>query len=228
VTVAQYGFLADPGGFSYNNVDHVATWTLNQDISQPDKLRIDLDGDTGGVTDTAGILLDGEWTDASDTYPSGNDVPGGDFRFRFNVLPGDADQSGQVRTLDWRNIRLQLGAVPGDANYSIFYDVDGSGRIRTLDWRNARLRLGDQLPTGDPGPPPSATMVGGNYDGATDAALMSSFDPRAGRIEPLDNRAQHSVWDEALLMILGEEVDEPEGNEKEVSGGLLAVLWPEI
>ena len=49
VTFPQYAFAADPAGFSYDEVNRVATWTLSQAISQPDKLLIDLDGSSAGV-----------------------------------------------------------------------------------------------------------------------------------------------------------------------------------
>jgi hypothetical protein len=240
VTVSpQYGF-ADTGGFSYDSTAHVATWTLDEAIGQPDKLRIDLDGEAGaGVIDTAGNLLDGDWTDGGQSYPSGDGTPGGDFCFRFNVLPGDADQSGQVRTLDWRNIRLQLGAAPVDPNYSVLYDVDGSGRIRTLDWRNARLRLGDQLPTGDPGPPlpppaslglPGAVPFGDPalapvVDGSfQDPAVAPVVDGRFDRLAALDDRTSRSLWDEALLL-WAEELDDGDDEPEPFPDPLLPVLF---
>ena len=50
------------------------------------------------VTDLAGNVLDGEWNNPSsysqvgstDMFPSGNGSAGGDFAFRFDVLPGDS------------------------------------------------------------------------------------------------------------------------------------------
>ena len=164
VTVEQYGFAADPAGFSYDDVNYVATWTLDPDqkIEQPDKLLIDLDGDAGGVTDTGANLLDGDWTDGSDEYPSGDGTAGGDFRFRFNMLPGDAyDRNGEVRPPDWVEIRARLGDEPGDPDYTIFYDVyDGDGEIRPPDWVEARARLGDELPGDEPAPPQAAPDAG--------------------------------------------------------------------
>jgi len=62
-----------------------------------DKLRIRLDGTTGAaVTDLQGKVLDGDWTDTVSTYPSGDDVAGGDFAFRLNVLPVDTNGDGFI------------------------------------------------------------------------------------------------------------------------------------
>ena len=214
VTVQQYGY-AD-SGFSYDDEDYVATWTLDQLIDQPNKLLIDL----GGVTDTASIALDGEWTDEASTYPSGDGTPGGDFQFRFNVLPGDADQSWWVTGPDWGRIRLQLGKLPGDPGYSILYDVDGSGWITGPDWGRARSRLGDQLPTGEPSPLPSvpAGMPGDRY--ASDLALALVLDRRADRVDPWNNRFGRSVWSEALLWVT-KNLEHPNQDEKEEVPGTL-------
>jgi hypothetical protein len=61
-----------------------AVWTLGSPLAI-DKLLIKLDVTTGSaVTDLAGNQLDGEWTDASSTYPSGDGAAGGDFEFEFH------------------------------------------------------------------------------------------------------------------------------------------------
>src|SRR5262249_33844512 len=66
-----------------------ATWTLSSAIST-DRLSLDLHS-TGpyAVTDSRGKPLDGEWTNGTSSYLSGNGVVGGDFNFAFHVLPGD-------------------------------------------------------------------------------------------------------------------------------------------
>ena len=115
VNVANYAF----SGFSYNAATDVAMWTLSNPISS-DKLSLDLHS-TGpyAVTDAAGKPLDGEWTNAASTYPSGNGVVGGDFNFGFNVLPGDTSQDGIVNGLDITRIAshwLQVGGITGDTN----------------------------------------------------------------------------------------------------------------
>ena len=87
------------GTFSYDPTTFTATWTLPQAIG-PDKLLLQLNADgSDPIEDSAGNRLDGEWTNptsttqsSSSTYPSGNGTAGGDFLFRFNVLPGDANR----------------------------------------------------------------------------------------------------------------------------------------
>jgi len=66
------------------------------------------------VVDRSGNRLDGDWTNSTwtppsapvggDTWPSGDGTAGGDFQFRFNVLPGDADQSGTVNFSDLNTV----------------------------------------------------------------------------------------------------------------------------
>jgi hypothetical protein len=41
-------------------------------------------------------LLDGEWANGADAYPSGNGAAGGTLNFRINVLAGDATRQGLV------------------------------------------------------------------------------------------------------------------------------------
>lgn len=182
INVPDYTPASGPDG----SLTNTATYTLSTPIAA-DKLLLVL---SDNVTDAAGHQLDGEWTG---TFPSGNGTEGGDFLFRLNVLPGDADQSGQVRTPDWRASRAQLGAAPGDAGYSIFLDVDGSGIIRTPDWRSARSRLGDELPAGEPATPLGSGAImaslggpAGNDDlGLLAASLQSpAQSPQTGTGDP--------------------------------------------
>jgi hypothetical protein len=86
--------------FSYDGATFTATWTLASNVGR-ERLTLDLDGDagTGGVTDGT-RLLDGEWADGADAFPSGNGAAGGDFRFRVNVVPGDANGDGAVNVAD--------------------------------------------------------------------------------------------------------------------------------
>jgi len=142
VNVATYAF----SGFSYDAGTFTATWTLADPIG-PDKLSIAL-SDT--VRDQTGNALDGEWTDGVSTYPSGDGTAGGDFSFRFNVLPGDANQDGSVFGNDVILTRNAQFTFPGDPGYSIFYDVDGSGSIFGNDVINVRNRQFTFLPSGEP------------------------------------------------------------------------------
>jgi len=153
VAVSQYAVA----GFSYDAAGFTATWTLAT-VVPADKLLMVL---SDAVTDGMGNALDGEWSDAVSTYPSGNGAAGGNLVFGVNVLPGDADQSGEVRSSDVIKVRRKGNTAPGNADYSIHYDVDGSGEIRSSDVIKVR-RLGNtQLPAGEPAPPPSAPAAMG-------------------------------------------------------------------
>ena len=115
VNTAQYS----PNGFSYNASTNTAIWTLPASIGA-DRLTLNLDGHSaGGVHDQAGNLLDGDWTNGTSVYPSGNGAAGGDFNFAFNVLPGDANQDGIVNGQDIAQVAshwLQSGVETGDTN----------------------------------------------------------------------------------------------------------------
>jgi hypothetical protein len=87
-------------GFSYSSTTFTAVWTLSTPLGA-DKLTIDLQSSgPNAVTDTTGHALDGEWSNQTSSYPSGNGQPGGDFQFAFNVLPGDLNQDGIVNAQD--------------------------------------------------------------------------------------------------------------------------------
>jgi hypothetical protein len=124
VSAGQYAF----NGFSYSNATHTAIWTLGSPIGT-DRLTLDLlSTGVNAVTDALGDPLDGEWTDGTSVFPSGNGTPGGDFRFGFNVLPGDTNPDGVVNGLDINQIAshwLTLGGLAGDIN--------GDGIVNGLD-----------------------------------------------------------------------------------------------
>ena len=140
-----------PGGFNYNAATRTATWTFNQPFGN-DKLRIDL---SDAATDVGGAALDGEWTDSTSTA-SGNNSPGGDFRFRFNVLAGDVDGSGQTNRADLQANLARQFTAPGQPLYSGLHDVDGNAAINILDWAAIRDRSGATLPAGEPSGSPVA------------------------------------------------------------------------
>jgi hypothetical protein len=152
VNVQQYS-VAD---FNYEASTHTATWKLAQNLAV-DKLLIVLDGERGsGVVSAGGSprLLDGEWTTGK-SFPSGNGAAGGSFRFRFDVLPGDVDHSGDVLASDYSGVKKKFFAnttTPGtgDAAYSVFYDVDGSGIILANDFSEVKKRFFNRLPDGQP------------------------------------------------------------------------------
>ena len=150
--------------FAYDTATSTASWTLlNGAFFDTDKILLDLDADPGtGVTDTSGVPLDGEWTNpaaagstsTTDTFPSGDSNPGGDFRFRLNVLPGDVNRSGGILGNDVTFVRNAQGFAPGTGLYDTPYlDVNGSGGILGNDVTFVRNRQGFTLPAGEPAPP---------------------------------------------------------------------------
>ena len=129
--------------FSHSDGGRTATWTLQTPIGA-DRVLLDLPADA--VRDAAGSALDGEWDAATDAFPSGNGAPGGDFRFRFNVLPGDADRSGTVLANDFSQVKQKFFATPTSAAYSIYHDVNGSGSILADDFSAVKGRFFNSLP----------------------------------------------------------------------------------
>ena len=135
VNVSQYD-IAD-STFAYDPTTFTATWTLPQAIGT-DKLLLQLNADgSNPIEDTAGNRLDGEWTNptrttqsSSSTYPSGDGTAGGDFLFRFNVLPGDANQDGTVDGYDLIKLLAnynQSGKTWADG------DLNGDGTVDGYD-----------------------------------------------------------------------------------------------
>ena len=146
VNTTAYAF----SDFSYDSGTYTATWTLPNAIEK-DKLLLDLDADgIDPIEDASSNDLDGEWTTSSSTYNSGNGTAGGDFEFRFNVLPGDGYTSNGVNILDPMMANTQRGKDAGDAGYIAQYDVDGDATITQTDCDAMFSYLGDGLPVGDP------------------------------------------------------------------------------
>jgi len=147
VNVTQYQF----SNFSYDNQTFVATWTLTSSIGN-DRLLIDLAGDgmdpIVDLDDT--YVLDGEWTNGSSSYGSGNGTQGEDFEFRFDVLPGDVTQNGTVTTLDYGKVYQKRNTSITSGTYVPLYDVDGSGAIDSTDYSYVQGVVGASLPTGNP------------------------------------------------------------------------------
>ncbi|RIK82775.1 MAG: hypothetical protein DCC68_05255 [Planctomycetota bacterium] len=158
VNVADYVATVGlaPGGFGYDAVTRTATWTFDQSFAA-DKLLVEL-ADT--ATDSQGAPLDGEWTDAASTF-SGNGTPGGDFRFRFDVLPGDVNASGQVTLADVHANRAAQFRSLGHAQYDPQQDVDGNGHINATDLVLVRNHQIASLPAGEPAPSASPTAAAG-------------------------------------------------------------------
>jgi hypothetical protein len=146
------------------NVGTYSLGTLQYGVAGPNVLTIPVTGGInvdslvlsifdGAVEDGDGDLLDGEWS-SGQTDPSGDGVAGGRFDFFFNVLPGDADQSGQVDAGDVTPIGqnfLQTASGP----FFIFADLDASGQIDAGDVTPIGQNFLQTLPSaGPPTPPP--------------------------------------------------------------------------
>jgi hypothetical protein len=186
VNVAEYSIV----GFGYDPGDFIATWTLSGDVTA-DKLLLVLDDDViSGSADVAEVLVSStDWPLAfvnwlgGDGYaiPDGevDDPSGGDFRFRINVLPGDADSSEAVNSADVIEIRRKANTAVGGAEYSIYHDVDGSGQINSADVIKTRRLANTSLPVDEPVQPPSAlfsTFAAGIED-LSDALAPPSAGP---------------------------------------------------
>jgi hypothetical protein len=144
--------------FEYADATNTATWTLDRPLPRG-VVAVRLDASGGGITDAAGLRLDGEWADAQ-SWVSGDGSPGGDFLFRLNVLPGDANRDGRVAAIDYGQTRAGFGRSTGDAgtaprHYTVFRDVNGSGTITAADLGVIRGALGSVLPA------PAGTLAGG-------------------------------------------------------------------
>jgi hypothetical protein len=150
VSTAEYAI----DHFGYDPQTCTATWTLASAVAA-DKLRLHLSDD---VTDMFGNRLDGEWTDAVSTK-SGDGIPGGDFMYRLNVVPGDVNGDNRVRSADVILVRNAQFAE-GGPGYSIYRDVNGDGRIRSADVILVRNRQFSDLPGGDPQLPQGSWAAG--------------------------------------------------------------------
>jgi hypothetical protein len=195
VNIANYG-----GTFSYNAATFTATLLLPAALGA-DKLVVHVD-DT--ITDLGGNKLDGEWTNASSAYPSGNGTAGADFNFRFNVLPGDANRNGSLTgptdgVLGADVIKVRNAQFRGttDPLYSVFDDVNGNGMVQGSDVIAVRNRQFSGLPTGSPvAPAASGASLG-------DDAVDSVFDAGDGVAFGKGAAVGDGGDDSLLLLALG-------------------------
>ena len=135
--VASFTYLLDTLNFT-----GIAAWTLSRALSA-DRILLDLDGDSpGGVRQPgSNVHLDGDR----------DGQPGGDFRLRFDSLPGDQNRDGHVVAPDLYSVRASVGTSvthPGvvPTFYSARGDVNADGRINSQDVAEVRRRLGTSLP----------------------------------------------------------------------------------
>jgi len=145
VNVPDYATQLAAGNFSYDSATFSATWTMGAWLGA-DKLRIVI---SDRLSDEAGNALDGEWTDAVSAQ-SGDGAAGGDFSARFNVLPGDANDSGSVAGDDVIRVRNAQFLVPGTPGYDPRFDINSSGSIFGNDVILVRNRQFTRLPDGEP------------------------------------------------------------------------------
>jgi fibronectin type 3 domain-containing protein len=142
--------------FSYSSATRVASWAFHSPLAL-NKYLFSIPSST--ATNGLGASLDGEWTTGSSGYPSGDGTTGGDFNFRFNILPGDVDQNGAVNSLDGANVRLHFLQYANMAGYNPLYDTLGKGEITGVDFLTVQGALFSTLPNTDP--TPSAPQLSG-------------------------------------------------------------------
>lgn len=112
-----------------------ATWTLVRPIEM-DRVTLLL-ADT--VSTSGGQRLDGEWVNpasmsdtSGSTFPSGDGVAGGEFRFQFTVLAGDANLDGVVDTADFSIVAANLGTALSATRPTGDVDRDAKVTLRDL------------------------------------------------------------------------------------------------
>lgn len=193
VNVASYGV----GAFSYDADTFTATWTLATSIGA-DLVTLALSDAIVDVNE--GLALDGEWTNGSTAFPSGNESEGGAFNFSFRVLPGDIDRSGDVGLSDLNSVRNSFG-LPAE---NIFADPSGDGAIGLGDLNAVRNFFGVVAP---PIPPPPLTAPAQPSGDAADVLFRTLETPgQAAQDDWVDGSDDASiaeeidvaVWDLAL------------------------------
>lgn len=110
VNVPTYG----SGDVSLNAAGDTATWTLSANVAA-DRLLLSL---KNTITDRSAELnpLDGDWTDGTSLFPSGDGVitdqfeDNNLFQYKFNVLPGDVTRNGAVNATDNYDTRNRQGS----------------------------------------------------------------------------------------------------------------------
>jgi len=96
------------------------------------------------VADTAGVPLDGDWINPNEltdtgtssfTTGSGDGTFGGDFTFRFTILPGDVNRNNLVDVDDLNEVRNDFGMTmatwtDGDTSGNTVVDIDDLNTVR--------------------------------------------------------------------------------------------------
>jgi len=133
------------GDFSYDADTFTATWTFAEALAA-DKWVLDL---TDTIADLEGNLLDGDWLNSSDAFPSGDDAAGHDFKFQVNIVRGDVNRSNTVLGDDVILVRNAQFRGTTHPQYNPFLDVNGSGIILGDDVILARNLQFTNLPAAD-------------------------------------------------------------------------------
>ena len=155
--VANYAFLPGAEGFQYNAATRTATWTFTQNLVR-DRMILDLNADApNGVRNSGGEYLDGEWNSGGDSYPSGNGLGGGDFKFRLNALRADADRNlNRVNAADQGYVKARVNRTTNaptsgtQAAYTIFADINGDSRVNAADQGFVKSNINTALPAAQP------------------------------------------------------------------------------
>ena len=188
VTTASLALVGSPdlaappvlsgAAYSYNTTTHVAQWVYHSSLTT-DKYLLNIP--SAAVTSKAsGQALDGEFANGSgNLLPSGDATTGGDFNFRFNILPGDVDQNGAVNALDGANVRQHFLQYANQTGYNPFFDTYGKGAITGIDLTTVQTALFSALPNTDPTPPGQGGGAGAAAATAPNAAPSLSDTPPA-------------------------------------------------
>ena len=94
-------------GFALDADGRHASWTLSVPLAS-DSYLLQL---SDRVSDLAGNRLDGDWSAARTSGPSGNGQRGGEMRLRFDLVTGDADQDGTTDASDLAGTLTATDAV---------------------------------------------------------------------------------------------------------------------
>ncbi len=221
------------------------------------KLLIKVNGSSAAaVSDPGGTVLDGEWTDTMDTFPSGDGSAGGDFHFRFDSLSGNADIDGSVGDRDLSIMLSDFGKAPPTPLIDARADMDGDLSVGDRDLSILLTNFGKSLPTGVPTAPaahgapadevtPStsplavlitsqATIASTATNPATDASSSADVDliatmqvpHRGGR--PFQQTDKGVLWRFARPSMQVQRVVRLRGSDPCAEGSQAGSLWPRL
>jgi len=223
VTIAQGDLAVIPAAngstapniidFSWDSLNHTGTWTFASALPRG-KFLLHL-GNT--IIDSASQVFDGEWTVAN-SRSSGDGAAGGDFNFRFNVLPGDFDGNNGVTITEVLQARNRAGKGTGSVGYAFREDIDGNGNITITEVLQSRNRTATSI-TGlnepvAPGSTPQsplelAPLIPGDEDGLyvspyaslTEAELAPIVDEAIARWEASGLVPENFDWSKLRFAI---------------------------